>query len=96
MIVLITHKLPASIRGRLKMWFVEPKPQVFISNLNGKIADSIIEMIINNSPPETGGLIIKSTKTVSGFSVKEFGRSLNKMFVLDGICIFMEKTTQTK
>lgn len=92
MVVLITHKLPNSIRGRLKLWFIEPKPQVFISNLNGKNADNIIDMITKNSPPEAGGIIIRSNNSIDGFSVTEFGKSLDKIFVLDGICIFKEKT----
>lgn len=90
MIVLITHKLPPSIRGRLKLWCVEPKPNVFISNVNGRIATLIINMITSVSSKNTGGIIIQSDKSINGFSITEFGCTDGKLFVLDGICVFRE------
>ena len=34
MTVLVANDTPAAIRGMLKRWFVEPKPNVFVGTVN--------------------------------------------------------------
>ncbi|MGF1656614.1 MAG: type I-E CRISPR-associated endoribonuclease Cas2e, partial [Verrucomicrobiales bacterium] len=36
MTVIIANDTPAAIRGHLKRWFVEPKPNVFMGTLNSR------------------------------------------------------------
>ena len=31
MLVVVANDLPPAVRGRMKLWFVEPRPNVFVS-----------------------------------------------------------------
>lgn len=45
MTVIIAQDSPDAIRGILKRWFIEPKPQVFIGSVNRGIRDKVLDYI---------------------------------------------------
>lgn len=45
MTVIIAQDSPDAIRGILKRWFIEPKPQVFISSVNKSVREYILAYI---------------------------------------------------
>ena len=45
MTVIIVQDSPDAIRGILKRWFIEPKPQVFISSVNKSVREYILAYI---------------------------------------------------
>ena len=45
MTVLIAHDTPPAIRGILKRWFVEPKPNVFVGTINRRTRDKVLDYI---------------------------------------------------
>lgn len=45
MTVIIAQDSPDAIRGILKRWFIEPKPQVFISSVNKGVREYILAYI---------------------------------------------------
>ena len=38
MLVVIAENLPDAVRGKMKLWFIEPKPNVFVSS----VADALV------------------------------------------------------
>lgn len=72
MIVLITEDLPDYIRGVLKRWFMEPRPNIFLGNYNTKIRKNILSFI-KKSNPKIKFLIIYSTNGSQGFKMEEYG-----------------------
>ena len=71
MILLVAKKLPVSIRGKLKLWFTEVSPNVFISGVKGSIATSICDEIERVS--DASILIIKSSNGIKGYELKMIG-----------------------
>ena len=49
MTVIITNDTPPAIRGILKRWFVEPKPNVFVGTLNKRTRDKTLEYLLRNA-----------------------------------------------
>lgn len=74
MTVLIANNTPDAIRGMLKRWFIEPKPNVFVGTVNRKTRDKTIEYILRNAK-DLGLLVIATEKNSQGFIVKNFGQT---------------------
>lgn len=74
MIVLICNNNPKRMRGILKRWFIEPKPNVFISNINMKIEKLVIEYIQRNLKIDEniGILAIYSSNSMQGYDIEYF------------------------
>lgn len=45
MTVIIAQDSPDAIRGILKRWFIEPKPQVFVGSVNRGVRDEVLAYI---------------------------------------------------
>ena len=41
MLVVFTSDLPPSVRGKMKLWFLELVPNVFISGINDSLAKKV-------------------------------------------------------
>ena len=75
MTVIVCNDTPPAIRGMLKRWFVEPKPNVFVGTVNRRTREKTLEYIRRNAPPEFGLLIIATEKNSQGFSVVHYGET---------------------
>ena len=90
MTVIVCNNTPDAIRGMLKRWFIEPKPNVFVGSLNSKVRDKTIEYIRRNAK-YLGMLIISSENTTQGFSVKKYGETDRKEEKVSGHYLIAEK-----
>jgi len=90
MTVIICNNTPDAIRGMLKRWFIEPKPNVFVGSLNSKVRDKTIEYIRRNAK-NLGMLIISSENTTQGFSVKTYGETDRREEKISGHYLIAEK-----
>lgn len=54
MIVLAANSLPSAVRGKLKLWFEEPRPNVFVSGITDALADNVVDMLMERCPPASG------------------------------------------
>ncbi|MDP0500121.1 MAG: type I-E CRISPR-associated endoribonuclease Cas2e [Verrucomicrobiota bacterium JB022] len=73
MTVLVANDVPPAIRGHLKRWFIEPRPNVFVGTLNVRTHQKVIEFILRNAPPEFGFLSISSHPNSQGYVIERFG-----------------------
>lgn len=74
MTVIVANDTPAAVRGMLKRWFIEPKPNVFVGSVNRKTRDKTLEYIRRNAP-EMGLLIIGEQNNSQGFSITHYGET---------------------
>src|SRR3989304_6325360 len=72
MTVIVAHDTPDAIRGMLKRWFIEPRPNVFVGTLNRRTHEKTIEYIKRNAG-EIGLLIISSYPNFQGFQIESCG-----------------------
>lgn len=90
MTIIVCNNTPDAIRGMLKRWFIEPKPNVFVGSLNSKVRNKTIEYIRRNSK-DLGMLIISSDNNTQGFSVTTYGETDRKEEKVSGHYLIAEK-----
>lgn len=67
MIVVFAEKLPPAVRGKLKLWFIEPTPNVFISSVSDALAGDVADKLFESCPTESSMLIVKSKRRAPGY-----------------------------
>ena len=93
MTVIVANDVPAAIRGHLKRWFVEPKPNVFVGTLNVRTHRKVVEFISRNAPDEFGFLCISSQPNCQGYEIVRFGpdgKSGRNGIELSGLHLILE------
>lgn len=60
MLVVIAENLPDAVRGKMKLWFIEPKPNVFVSSVADALARKVVLQLLESCTPESGMLIVES------------------------------------
>jgi len=73
MTVIVANDVPPAIRGHLKRWFIEPRPNVFVGTLNPRTHDKVMQFIVRNAPLEFGFLSISSAPNCQGYIIERFG-----------------------
>lgn len=93
MTVLVANDVPPAIRGHLKRWFIEPRPNVFVGTLNPRTHRKVLDFVLRNAPSDFGVLIIRSAPNCQGYEVERFGPegfSGRREFNLSGIPLLAE------
>lgn len=91
MLVVIANDLPPAVRGRLKLWFIEPKPNVFVSGIKDSVADKVIDLVLNYCPTESGILIFKRIRHAPGYEIYGLGTPRKKLVTMNGLQLVREK-----
>jgi CRISPR-associated protein Cas2 len=73
MTCLIANDTPPAIRGMLKRWFIEPKPNVYIGTLNPRTHRKVLDYILRNATPDFGVLIIATAPNCQGYTLERIG-----------------------
>ena len=61
MIVIVANSIPDAVRGKLKLWCIEPKPNVFVSGINDALAQKVTDLVMRHCPSDSGLLIFMQT-----------------------------------
>ena len=89
MVVIITKYIKKKTKNFLKRWFVEPKANVFVGDIDDNRLDVIIKYIEDNIDDPFGGLIISSTNSVQKYKIVEKGqqkeKNIKKKIMISGI-----------
>ncbi len=93
MTVIVANDTPDAIRGMLKRWFIEPRPNVFVGTLNQRTHAKVMGYILRNSPSDFGMLIVSSQPNCQGYQIERVGPCGcmgRKPVVLSGIPLVAE------
>jgi CRISPR-associated protein Cas2 len=93
MTVIVCNNTPDAIRGHLKRWFIEPKPNVFVGTVNQKTREKTIAYIRRNAPG-LGMLIIASDRSCQGFGITSYGPTNRRPTEYAGLHLIAEKWEQ--
>lgn len=69
MIVVFADKIPPAVRGKMKLWFIEPTPMVFVSGVNDALAEAIVERLLESCDPDANILMVRSTSVAPGYKL---------------------------
>jgi CRISPR-associated protein Cas2 len=89
MTVIVANDTPPAIRGLLKRWFIEPRPNVFVGSVNIRTRAKTLEYIRRNAPG-LGLLVIGTDRSSQGFSIECFGDTPRRPVRLSGLQVLAE------
>lgn len=84
MLVMILENVPASLRGELSRWMIEPKTGVFMGKVSAEVRDRLWLKCIK-SVKEGGVIQAWSTNNEQGFAVRSFGDTSKSLVDFDGL-----------
>ena len=90
MTIIVANDTPAAIRGLLKRWFIEPRPNVFVGTVNRRIREKVLEYVRRNAP-DLGLLVIAADNSSQGFFVQSFGQTNRRPVRQCGLNLIAEK-----
>ena len=91
MLVVIANDLPPAVRGRMKLWFVEPRANVFVSGVKDSVADKVVEYLYNHCPSESGLMVFQRTNTSPGYKIWGVGNIYRDLIEISGLQLIIEK-----
>ncbi len=89
MTVIVANDTPPAIRGLLKRWFVEPRPNVFVGSINSRTRAKTLEYIRRNAPG-LGMLVIGTERSAQGYSIESFGETPRRPVWMSGLQVLAE------
>jgi CRISPR-associated protein Cas2 len=91
-LVVVANKLPPAIRGRMKLWFIEPRPNVFISGINDSVAMRVIEYLYEHCPADSGVIMFRSIPRSPKYEIRVIGSTDKTITEISGMQLVIEKT----
>ena len=85
MVVLIAKKLPPSLRGKLKLWFVEVQPNVFVSGIKDNLASELADFVFEHATVDSGLILFRSTKKSPGYDIVTKGTFSDSVVDINGM-----------
>jgi CRISPR-associated protein Cas2 len=90
MTVIVANDTSPAIRGILKRWFVEPKPNVFVGTVNRRTRDKVLEYVKRNAEGMSL-LILTSDTNCQGFRIERWGDPDRRDVNMSGLWLVAEQ-----
>lgn len=90
MLIVIANDLPPAVRGRMKLWFIEPRPNVFVSGIKDSVAETVIDYLYKHCPAESGLVMFRSTSKPPGYDIRTIGPPRKPMTHISGLQLVIE------
>ncbi len=93
MVVVIAEHIPPAIRGRMKLWFIEPKPGVFVSGINDSLAEKVVNNLFDKSKISSGLIIFQSIPKPPWYKIRRRGFTKRKITNISELELIKELIT---
>ena len=86
MVILILERVPPGLRGELSRWMIEPRAGVFVGVMSALVRDKLWTKATKSA---RGGsaVLIHSSRTEQGFTVRTFGDPSRGLVDIDGLTL---------
>ena len=91
MLIVIANDLPPAVRGRMKLWFIEPRPNVFVSGVKHSLAKKVTHYLHKHCSAMSGLMIFQSTSQTPGYEIIGMGENKRRLIEISGLQVVMEK-----
>lgn len=91
MIVITANYLPDAVRGKIKLWFEEPRPNVFVSGIKDSLAMGVVELLMEHCPERSGLLIFVEISVPPFFRIYSKGTPAKSITSISGLQLIVEK-----
>ena len=96
MLVVIANDLPPAVRGRMKLWFIEPRPNVFVSGIKDAVAKKVVEYLHDHCPLASGLMIFRRIPETPGYEISGIGDTKRIFIEISGLQLVIEKQIQSE
>lgn len=96
MVVVIANDLPPAVRGRMKLWFVEPRANVFVAGIKDSVAEKVINYLFDSCPPNSGLLVMLRITKPPFYKIWGLGDTKKSIALVDGMQLIFERLEQDK
>ena len=90
-LVVVANDLPPAVRGRMKLWFIEPRANVFVSGVKNSVATTVIEYLYQHCSAEAGVIIFRSLPRPPGYEIRLIGVPPKELIEISGLQLIVEK-----
>lgn len=94
MLVVIANDLPPAVRGRMKLWFIEPRPNVFVSGVKDAVAKKVVDYLYDHCPAESGLMVFRRIPETPGYEIRGIGDTKRNLTEISGLQLVIEKQMQ--
>jgi CRISPR-associated protein Cas2 len=94
MLIVIANNLPPAVRGRMKLWFIEPRPNVFVSGVKDAVAKKVVEYLHRHCPIESGLMVFRKIPETPGYEITGIGDTKLSITEISGLQLVIEKQMQ--
>lgn len=94
MLVVIANDLPPAVRGRMKLWFIEPRPNVFVSGVKDAVAKKVVAYLYDHCPRESGLMVFRRISDTPGYEIRGIGDTKRNLTEISGLQLVIEKQMQ--
>lgn len=91
MLVVIANDLPPAVRGRMKLWFIEPRPNVFVSGVKDAVANKVVDYLYDHCPLESGLMVFRRIPQTPGYEIRGIGDPKRNLTEISGLRLVIEK-----
>ncbi len=91
MLVVIANDLPPAVRGRMKLWFIEPRPNVFVSGIKDSVAKKVVDYLHDHCPLESGLMVFRRLSETPGYEIRGVGDTKRNLTEISGMQLVIEK-----
>ncbi|BCB06332.1 hypothetical protein HHSLTHF2_02220 [Vreelandella venusta] len=74
----------------MKLWFVEPRANVFVSGVKDSVAKTVVDYLYQHCPPESGVVIFRSLPNPPGYEVRTVGPTRKALTEISGLQLVIE------
>jgi len=86
MTVLVLERVPASLRGELTRWLLEPRTNVFVGSVTAMVRDGLWAKVCAGLRGGAATLLYR-TDNEQGFAVRQWGSTSRKLVDFDGLTL---------
>lgn len=95
MLVVIANELPPAVRGRMYLWFVEPRPNVFVSRVKDSVDKAVVDYLYEPCRPDRGLMVFRRINEVPGYEIRGVGDTRRNIIEIFGLKLVQEKGGDT-
>ncbi|MEN3752585.1 type I-E CRISPR-associated endonuclease Cas1e [Mangrovibacter sp. SLW1] len=95
MLVVLANDLPPAVHGRMKLWFVEPRPNVFVSGVKDSVAQTVVDYLMQYAPTESGIMLFRSIPQPPGYEIRYKGEVRKPIINISGLQLIIETLQST-
>jgi CRISPR-associated protein Cas2 len=74
----------------MKLWFVEPRANVFVSGIKDTVAQTVVDYLLRHCPAEAGIMIFMSQPQPPGFRLYVIGTPRKPQIDISGLKLIVE------